>query len=103
MKTSRILFALLTLVLIVSLVACGGEKTPDVTEAPATEAPATTTKAPTYVPAEPEPINYDALYVGYNAETGTFENTTLIMDFFSSIESTMSVQVYKPTYVAEGA
>ena len=102
MKTSRILFALLTLVLIVSLVACGGEKTPDVTEAPATEAPATTTKAPTYGPAEPEPINYDALYVGYNAETGTFENTTLIMDFFSSIESTMSVQIYKPTFVADG-
>ncbi len=90
-------FVLLALVLVVALVACGGEKTPDITEAPVT-----TTKAPTYVPAEPEPICYESLYVGYNTETGTFENTTLFMEFFSSIESSMSVQVYTPTYVADG-
>ena len=42
MKNTKILFVLLTLVLVVALVACGGEKTPDVTEGPV----ATTTKAP---------------------------------------------------------
>ena len=98
MKTSRILFVVLALVLVVALVACSGEKTPDVT----TEAPATTTKALTYVPEEPEPISYESLYVGYNAENDTFENTSLFMDFFSSIESDMSVQFYTPLYVADG-
>ena len=48
MKLTKILFAVLALVLVVSLVACGGEKTPDTTEpAETTAAPAaTTTNAP---------------------------------------------------------
>ena len=52
MKKSRLLFAVLAFVLVVALVACGGEKQPDVTEDPSTAATttagadvATTTKA----------------------------------------------------------
>ena len=75
MKNTKILFVLLTLVLVVALVACGGEKTPDVTEGPAatttkapaattTQAPVATTTAAPVAPALPNTIEeYKSLYV----------------------------------------
>jgi hypothetical protein len=45
MKKSRLLFAVLAFVLVVALVACGGEKQPEVTEDPSTAATTTTAKA----------------------------------------------------------
>ena len=45
MKTSRLLFAVLAFVLVLALVACGGEKQPDVTEDSSTVATTTTANA----------------------------------------------------------
>ncbi len=39
-----------------------------------------------------ETYAYDSLYVGYNAETGTFENTSLIVDFYAATTATEIVK-----------
>ncbi len=92
MKASKILVMLLALVLVVSLVACGGTKDPEVTD----DAAATTTKAPTTT------TKAAATTTKAPVSTTAAPATTTAAPVASITPSPNTIDEFKSLYVADG-